>query len=365
MDLTNKFKHLFKTVGWVVTLLVAASTQADELDKQLQQIMTERHIPGLQLAVVKDGVIIRTGNYGVSNIQHGVAVKADTVFPINSMTKAFTGVALMQLQEKGVLNINDTIGKHLSKLPEKWKSLTIKQLMTHTSGLPHILSGRLVDMIVHADPQAAWQKVQTLPMQFEPGSQFSYNQTGYALIGKIIDKYVKDGFPAFIADNQFKPTGMKLTAAAGFDYLEYVVPNQAAQYFYTNEQKYRNFYGEFPYILRTAAGMSSTATELAKYLIALQADKLLKSTEILWTPARLNNGKTGGFNNMENGYAIGWQIIDRPNHKAVSASGGNAVTMIYYPEDKVSVVVLTNLIGGLPIQFVDKIAAHFIDGFKL
>ncbi|WP_444924108.1 serine hydrolase [Microbulbifer sp. DLAB2-AF] len=111
--------------------------------------------------------------------------------------------------------------------------------------------------------------------------------------------------------------------------------------------------------------MNSTATEIAQYLIALQSKKLIKNLHSLWTPITLKNGQTAGFNRVENGYAIGWQVIDRDHHRAVSASGGNAATMIHYPEDKLSIVVLTNLIGGLPIQFVDKIAAEYIPEFKL
>ena len=147
--------------------------------------------------------------------------------------------------------------------------------------------------------------------------------------------------------------------------LEYISPNQARQYIYTEYNKYKNFYGEFLYTLKTAAGMNSTATELSNFLIALQSGKLVKNVDELWTPVTLNNGETRGFNDVENGYAIGWHVIDRPQHRAISASGGNAVTMIHYPEDKISIVVLTNLIGGLPIQFVDRIAAQYIPDFKL
>ncbi|WP_196138707.1 serine hydrolase [Aliikangiella sp. G2MR2-5] len=357
--------NIIHSLFCLVMLSFSISSQADQTDELIGKLMAERNIPGLQLAVVKNGKIIKTGNYGQSNLQDKIAVQSNTLFPINSMTKAFTGVALIQLVEKGLLSIDDPIGKHLPNLPEKWKTLKIKQLMAHTSGLPKILSGRLVDLIVLGDQDASWEKVQKLPFISEPNTEFFYNQTGYVVIGKIIDKYVEKGFPEFITEKQFNVVGMDLTAKAGFDYLEYVVPNQARQYLFAGENKYKNFYGEFPYIMRTAAGMSSTASELAQFLIALESGKLVGNLNLLWTPVTLNNGKTGGFNDFENGYAMGWQVIDRPKHRAISASGGNAVTMIHYPEDHVSVVVLTNLIGALPIQFVDKIAEQYIEGFNL
>ena len=356
----HSLKAIFLTFLSFAMLSLTMTAKADEVDGIVSKIMAERHIPGLQLAVVKNGEIIKAGNYGLSNLQDNVAVKNNTLFPINSMTKEFTGVALVQLVEQGYLSLDDEIGKHLPNLPDTWKLLKIKHLMAHTSGLPNILSGRLVDLIVLGDPVGSWEKVQTLPFEFEPNTQFSYNQTNYVVIGKIINKYVKNDFPEFITEKQFNPVGMKLTAAAGFDYLEFIVPNQARQYIYAGDNQYRNFYGEFPYILRTAAGMNSTATELAKFLIALQSGKLVENLDLLWTPVTLNDGKTSGFNIVENGYAMGWQVIDRTKNRAVSSSGANAVTMIYYPQDHLSVVVLTNLLGGLPIQFVDEIAAQYI-----
>lgn len=173
-----------------------------------------------------------------------------------------------------------------------------------------------------------------------------------------------EGFPTFITENQFNPVGMTQTALAGFDNLERMVPNQARQYIYLGDGGYKNFYGEFNYILRTAAGMSSTAAELANYMTALQSGKLVKNLDALWQPETLNNGRTEGFNNKENGYAMGWQVGQRKYHPSVSASGGNATTLITYPDDNVSVVVLTNLLGGLPISFVDDIAAFYIPDFN-
>ncbi|USD21000.1 beta-lactamase family protein [Microbulbifer variabilis] len=336
------------------------------MDKLIKSIMDKRQIPGLQLAIVKNGEIIKLGNYGLSNLQDNVPVRSNTVFPINSMTKAFTGVALLQLAEQGRLSLDDEIGKHLTDLPANWKSIKIKHLMAHTSGLPNIFSGYLADLVVRGNPDAAWNKVKELPLKSEVNTQFSYNQTGYVIIGKIIDKYVQGGFPKFIIDNQLKIANMKLTADAGFEHMTRPISNHARQYLYDSDKgQHKNNYVEFPYILQSAAGMNSTATEIAQYLIALQSKKLLKNLHSLWTPITLKNGQTAGFNHVENGYAIGWQVIDREHHRAVSASGGNAATMIHYPEDKLSIVVLTNLIGGLPIQFVDKIAAEYIPEFKL
>ena len=123
----------------------------------------------------------------------------------------------------------------------------------------------------------------------------------------------------------------------------------------------------FPTPLQTAAGMSSTAKEMAAWIIALQSGKLLMqdtSMKLLWQPARLNNGKTGGFSTLLNGYAVGWPIITRDEYPAAAAVGGGRSAVFVYPQDDLSVVVLTNLAGGAPDVFIDELAGLFIPGLK-
>ncbi|MFA0814078.1 serine hydrolase [Microbulbifer epialgicus] len=159
---------------------------------------------------------------------------------------------------------------------------------------------------------------------------------------------------------------MCIKLSAGITHVERPIANQARQYIFNCESgEHENFYGELPYIMRAAAGMSATAAEIANYLITLQSGKLVKDLTMLWTPVTLEYDETAGFNHYENGYGMGWQVINRKKHSTVSASGGNAVTMIYYPEDGLSIVVLINLLGGLPIQFVDRIAVEYIPGFEV
>lgn len=349
----------------IICCLTPSSARADKTDDYIDRIMTERQIPGLQLAVVRSGKTVKTGNYGFSNLQDSVSVTNETMFPINSMTKAFTGVAIMQLAEADKLSINDTIGTHLigthlPEIPTHWRKLTIRQLMSHTSGLPNILRGK-AKLIIADDPEESWSAVQSQPMQFETNTRFSYNQTGYILLGMLIDKLSEQPFTQFITDQQFQPLKMTKTAAAGFDYFDYVVAHQARQYHFDGEGRLHTLHVEFAPFLRTAAGMTSNATELAMFATALLQGELLNgdSLKAMWTATILNNGKTDGFSDLENGYALGWQVIGRDEHPAVSASGGNATTLIIYPEDDLIVVLLTNLVGALPIQFADDIASFY------
>jgi len=343
-------------------LLTTTHVHGDELDDFIHKIMAHKKIPGLQLAIVKDNKIVRTGNYGISNVQDGVLVSDKTIFPINSMTKLFTGVAIMQLVEQDKLVLTAPISTYLSDLPPKWRTLTTKQLLAHTSGLPDIMTGRGFELI-SLKATDAWEQVKTLPFESPSNSRYSYNQTGYVLLGMIIDKLSGQPFVDFITEQQLQKIKMSKTILSGFAYPQLSIPNQARQYRYDNNGKLNNINGKWPLFLRPAAGMSSTATELAQYAIALQQGELFEkpnSLAKLWSPQILNNGKIGGFGNLQNGSALGWQVIVREKHPAVSATGANASTLIIYPEDNLSIVVLGNLSGGEPIFFIDEIAGFYI-----
>ncbi|NQZ10812.1 MAG: class A beta-lactamase-related serine hydrolase [Algicola sp.] len=228
------------------------------------------------------------------------------------------------------------------------------------------MSGRDTDLIANNDPQTAWAMVQTLPMEFKPNAQFSYNQTGYVILGKIINKLAEQPFTDFIKQHQLAKIGMPLTEQAGFAYFEEVIPNQSSYYRYGRDGSLRTAFGELSPIMRTAAGMNTNAKKLALYITALQKGELLNKSSLaaLWDPIVLNHGRTAGFSMFENGYAIGWQVENRKQHRAVSSSGANANTLIFYPDDNLSIIVLTNLLGALPIQFVDEIASIYLPDMK-
>jgi len=355
---------------WLGALLVLFCTytvfgQTDSIDVFIQGQMQQRKIPGLQLAIVRHGKIIKTGNYGLANIQDSIPVSNKTVFTINSITKAFTGVAILQLAEAGKLTLDSPISNYLTDLPATWKSVTVQQLLSHISGIPDIVDEEET-VLIAANAEEAWKKVLQLPNEFKPGEKFSYNQTNYLLLGRIIDKLSGMAFQEFITKEQLEKVGMTSTIRSGFGATKDLVPNAACSYQYRNG-KLQNMFFSFPPFLQTAAGMSSTAKEMADWIIALQGMKLLKqprSLSALWTPAVLNNGKPGGFSSLLNGYAAGWPVAGRPDHPALAPVGGGRSAVFVYPNDDLSIVVLTNLSGGLPDVFIDELAGLFIPDMK-
>jgi CubicO group peptidase (beta-lactamase class C family) len=339
--------------------------QEDSTDLFVKVQMQQRKIPGLQLAIVKNGQIVKTGNYGWANLQDSIPVSDKTVFTINSITKAFTGVAIMQLVEKGLLDLSSPLSTYLTGLPSSWNAVTIQQLLSHTSGLPYIVDEE-ESVLIAPGEEASWKKVIELPMDFTPGEKFSYNQTNYLLLGRIIDTLAAMPFTEFIKKEQLQKAGMTKTIRSGFGANKEVVPFAAGGYRYSGG-RLMNMFFSFPPSLQTAAGMSSTATELAQWIIALQSGQLLKKTSslsTLWTPVLLNNGKTEGFNKFLNGYAAGWPTVTRKQHPAAAAVGGGRSAVFVYTQDQLSIIVLTNLAGGSPDVFIDQIAGFYLKEFK-
>lgn len=342
--------------------LSVAQSKTNKVETLLRREMQERRIPGLQVAVVQRGKIVLLRSYGIANIQDSVPVTNRSVFSIYSCTKAFTGVAIMQLVEEGKLDLSAPVSRYLDGLPAAWQPVNIRQLLTHVSGLPNILNildpntGKLPGI----SEDAAWSKVQTMPMQFTTGERFSYNQTNYLLLGKIIDKLSGKPFARFFNERQFQVAGMPDTVLAD---SRDIIPNKAQSYRYVRNidghplgtEKLINAYEEFPPFRRTASGMNSTAQDIARWIITLQQGKLLKTEDALntlWTAGKYNNG-------LPTQWALGWVTKPRPRHSAITATGGSRSAFFVYPDDDLAVVILTNLAGAFPEEFIDELAGFY------
>jgi CubicO group peptidase (beta-lactamase class C family) len=343
-----------------LTLTTFAQTKPTaDIEAYLKGRMEKRRIPGLQVAVVRGGKIVMLGAYGTANIQNEVPVTERTVFSINSATKTFTGVAIMQLAEEGKLDVSAPISRYLDGLPDKWQSITVRQLLTHVSGLPDILdfsTGGTGRLLGDGSDESAFAAVQKLPMDFPTGERYRYNQTNYVLLGKIIDKLNGKPFAEFIRERQFVAAGM--TSAVIGDSRD-VVPGRAQSYRYyktaDGKDVIGNAWDDFPQFLRTAGGINATAEDIARWIIALESGKLLKKENLatLWTPGVFNNGSPTPW-------ALGWPTISRPEHPAVAGIGGRRSAFYVYPDDDLAVVILTNLSGANPEEFIDEVAGHFI-----
>ena len=353
------------TVSLLILCLLSISgvfAQSAQIDAILKREMKERQIPGLQVAVVRQGKIILSRSYGLANVEDSIPVSRRSIFAINSCTKAFTGVAVMQLVEEGKIDLSAPISRYLDSLPTEWQPVTIRQLLTHISGLPDML--RVFNPGTHGlagvgDEAEVWARTKAMPMDFPTGEEFRYNQTNYVLLGKVIEKFSGEPFARFFRERQFEPAAMDRTLFAD---ARDVIPGMAGQYRYANrldgqslgEDRLLHNYAEFPSFDRTASGLNSTAEDLAQWLIALQNGQLLTKAALktLWTPGEYNNGNPAQW-------ALGWMTKPRSGHPAVMATGGGRSAFFVYPEDDLAIVVLTNLSGASPEDFIEELAGCY------
>jgi CubicO group peptidase (beta-lactamase class C family) len=336
---------------------------SNAIDVFLRKHIQERRITGFQVAVVQHGELVLSKSYGLANVQDNIPVTNRSIFPINSCTKAFTGVAIMQLVEEGKIDLSSPVSRYLDGLPQAWQSVTIRQLLTHVSGLPdinRILNSGTYGLGGISTEEAAFAKIQTYPMDFPTGTQFSYNQTNYLLLGKIIDKLRGKPFAQVYQEKQFDVVGMPGT---GFGDSRDIIPGMVQSYRYVTsldgkalgQEKLITNYAEFPPMRRTASGMNSTAEDMVRWIVALQQGKLFKAKEslkTLWTTGTYNNGNPTQW-------ALGWIVKLRPGHDAVVITGGTRSAMYVYPNDDLAIVALTNLAGSYPEEFVDELAGFF------
>lgn len=354
-------KFCFLLIFSVFSSYLSAQKESD-IDAIIKREMSERKIPGLQIAVVQNGKIILKKSYGMASIQNNIPVTDTTIFPINSCTKVFTGVAVMQLVEEGKIELSAPVSRYLSDLPEKWQSVTVEQMMTHISGFPDIV--RLFDPLTGAalkPEKQIWEELKALPMDFKTGEQFRYNQTNYYLLGKIIEKVSGQTFDLFFKTKQFQTVGMKNTLFGDSrDVIPYFAPTYGYRSFIDgkklDKEKLFNDYHVFPDYSRTGSGLNTTAEDMAKWIISLQKQELFKNKGTLtkmWSPIKMNDG-------TPTSWALGWGITKfRTKHKALGMSGGGRSAFLVYPDDNLAVIVFTNLIGSTPEDFLEELAGVY------
>lgn len=340
----------------------APAGAAAGIDVVVREQMSRRAIPGTQVAVVRGGQVVYEKAFGVADLETGTSVTRDTMFTLNSSTKSFTGVAVMQLVQDGKVALGAPIGRYLPDLPPTWASVTVAQLLSHLSGLPDVLiqpKGQGTGSLVGDGGEAsAWTAVQAMPFQSPTGTRWSYNQTNYVLLGKMIDRVSGMPFTRFMQERQFAPAVMR---HAAFGEARDVMPGRTRTYRYQGGavgggiHTLEHAWDEFSPFMRTAGGLNASAGDVARWLIALQNGALLSPTnrQAMWTPGHFNDGRPGPW-------AMGWPVSDHGGHSVAAGIGGRRSAFFVYPRDDLAVVVLTNLAGANPEEWMDEVAGQFL-----
>src|SRR5262245_44760090 len=323
-----------------------------KVDDYMKAEMQRQRIPGASLAVVKDGQIILAKGYGLANVEHQVAVKPETIFQSGSMGKQFTATAVIMLVEAGKLSLSDPITKYFTDAPETWKNITVRHLLTHTAGTTDY--PRDFDFRRDYTEDELLKRAEAIPLAFQPGEKWSYSNLGYVLLGILIHKVSGQFYGDFLQEHVFKPLGM--TTARIISEAD-IVPNRAAGYrLVKGELKNQDWVS--PTLNTTADGaLYLTVYDMAKWDAALYTEKLLKksSLEQMWTPVKLNNGKTSP-------YGFGWAFGEVRGHHIIEHGGawqGFKSHIARYVDDKLTVIVFANLIQANPGRIAHGVAALF------
>lgn len=337
----------------VLSSLPSAWAQSDKVDEYVQSEMERQKIPGLSIAVVRDGELVKAKGYGLANVELNVPVTPETIFQSGSVGKQFTATLVMMLVEEGKLALSDPIGKHIPDAPAIWQGITLRHLLTHTSGLSNGLYGH-IDMRKDYTEDELVKALAALPLDFQPGEKWNYSNPGYVMLGIIIHKVTGKFYGDLLRERIFTPLGMTTARVIS---EEEIVPNRAAGYRLV-EGKLKNQQWVSPTLNTTADGaLYVTALDMAKWAAALDSGKLLSraSYDQMWTPVKLGDAKVEP-------YGFGWAFAELRGHRIIEHSGGwqgFTAQISRYVDEKLTVVILANLAAGNPGRLTRGIAALY------
>jgi D-alanyl-D-alanine carboxypeptidase len=341
-------------IAVVISLLHAPVLRADDIDDYLKAQMRWERIPGLSIVVVRDGQILRAGSYGFSNLETNAQAGADTVYKMGSLSKQFLAAGLLVLVQDGKVGLDDPVKKYLPDVPETWNLITVRNLLTHTSGIARD-SPAFDPLKLQSDDEVV-RAVYSQPLQFPPGSRFAYSNLNYYCVAEIIQKASGMPWPDFIASRIFAPAGLTSTRTTT---ATDIVPHRASGY-ETSGGRVKN--ADIWIALRPSGAFLSTVLDLAKWDNALDSGKILTAAtrEQMWTSVRLTDGTTYG-------YGFGWFLDEINGHRRVHHSGGVpgfVCEMERFPDDRLTVIVMAN-IGGRDLEdMAVHVAAHYKPDLK-
>jgi CubicO group peptidase (beta-lactamase class C family) len=309
-----------------------AQAVAAKIDAYMDAAVRHDHFAG-SILVARDGKPLLSKGYGMASYELQVPNQPDTVFRIASLTKQFTAMAVMQLQEQGRLQIGDSVCKYLDDCPAAWQPVTLRHLLTHGSGIPNVSSLPTWDEDLglkrYRRPELV-RLFRDLPLDFAPGEKFKYSNSGYFLLGLVIERASGKSYGDFLRDGIFAPLGM---AHSLFDDNRKIIPGRATGY-YSRGSEFISAPFIDPTTTFSAGGITSTTGDLLRWDQALYTDKLVsrRSLDEIFTA---NQG----------GYGFGWQLGERLGRRKTEHSGslnGFSAYILRFPDERVTVIVLSN-----------------------
>jgi CubicO group peptidase (beta-lactamase class C family) len=363
MSLVNRVK-----VSLLLSVFLAGFASADppgpsdimaRVDDVVRTEMQRQNVPGVALGIVRKGDVIAAKGYGDANVELNVPVTAETIFQSGSVGKQFTATAVMLQVEDGKLALDDSITKYFTDAPSSWRPITVRRLLTHTSGIPDYESqvsssgdgAKVIDYWRDYTEEEMTKIAYSMPLAFAPGSRWSYSNTNYVLLGILVHKVSGRFYGDVLKDRVFTPLGMKTARIIS---EADIVPHRAAGYrLVTGELKNQEWVS--PSLNSTADGsLYLSMLDFIAWDRGLRAHAILKpqSWAQVYTPVVLNSGKTYP-------YGFGWNVDEsqgRPWYHHGGSWQGFRTYISRYLGDDITIVVLTNLADAEPERFVDAVA---------
>ncbi len=349
-----------RLVGLGFILISTGFLGADPVDDCVQRHHQRSNVPGISVAVLKEGKVIKAKGYGLANLEWNLPATPETVYQLASVTKQFTATAVMLLVEAGKVRLSDPISKHVQGLPTAWSNITVRHLLNMTSGIKEYLAVVKPD-VAREDftYERVVELVADLPLNFVAGERFQYSNSNYILLAMLIRSISGKSYDDFLAQRVWGPLQMTATQR---DNPAHVIAHRAGLYNWRT-----NKFENIPFLSPTLwnngdGGLISTVLDLGKWDAALYSNRILSSAtlEQMWSPQKLNHGE-------ESTYGFGWVTGKVRGHRFVGHGGGRqgtATQITRFLDDRLTVIVLMNGPGG-PDRLAIQIAGHFIPGLTI
>ena len=293
----------------------SSEPSGDAIDLLVKQFMAERRIPGMAVAVLEDGEVLKVQSYGLADLEHSIPVTPETVFQVASLGKQFTAAAVLLLAEDGRLSLDDPISRHLDGMPTTWDSITIRHLLNHTSGLPDYESKLWAAPYMRSNytERDFVDAVAAAPLLFPPGTEWAYSNSGYMVLGAMVNELAGVHWGEFLKERVFAKAGMSSAQAVS---ATKIIPNRARAYRLVDGEYVNQRITPFTFVASGDGALYLSITDLVRWDQALRRGEILsaESRELWWTPARLDDG-------TEVGYGLGWEV-KRDAEKALVEHGG-------------------------------------------
>jgi CubicO group peptidase (beta-lactamase class C family) len=331
----------------------SATAPLDRVDEFVRAELERQRVPGVAVAIVRKGELLAARGYGYSNVEHKVPVTGETIFQSGSLGKQFTSALVMTLVEEGKLGLDDPITRYFPDAPNSWRSIRVRHLLTHTSGIPDYTEED-IDLRRDYTEDELTKVVYGLTLEFEPGARWNYSNSGYVMLGILVRRVSGRFYGDLLKERIFTPLGMKTARIIS---EEDIVPNRAAGYrLVKGELKNQEWVA--PMINTTADGsLYLTVLDMVAWDRGLRSKAILEpeSWARIFSPVTLNSGKTYP-------YGFGWSLTEEAGQATQQHGGawqGFQTYIARYLGDDLTIIVFANLAGANTGRFVEGIAALF------